>query len=94
MRHFLPCCLYTIGVYFKQGLKNCHESNQEFLDIGGNRAVRYRLTGTMDGLNIVYWHVTLETEDHYHQMLLWSLKSKFSKNKADFDSVIQSFEET
>jgi len=94
MRHFLPCCLYTIGVYFKQGLKNCHESNQEFLDIGGNRAVRYRLTGTMDGLNIVYWHVTLETEDHYHQILLWSLKSKFSKNKADFDSVIQSFEET
>ena len=78
----------------KQGLKNCHESNQEFLDIGGNRAVRYRLTGTMDGLNIVYWHVTLETEDHYHQMLLWSLKSKFSKNRADFDSVIQSFEET
>jgi len=68
----------------KQGLKNCHESNEEFLDIGGNRAVRYRLTGTMDGLNIVYWHVTLETEDHYHQMLLWSLKSKFSKNKADF----------
>ena len=77
----------------KQGLKNCHESNQETLDIGGNRAVRYRLTGSMDGLKIVYWHVTLETEDHYHQMLLWSLKSRFSKNEADFDSVIQSFEE-
>jgi len=76
----------------KQGLKNCQESNQEALDIGGNRAVRYRLTGSMDGLKIVYWHVTLETENHYHQMLLWSLKSKFSKNEADFDSVIQSFE--
>ena len=75
-----------------QGLKNFHESNQEILDIGGNRALRYRLTGSMDGLNIVYWHVTLETENHYHQMLLWSLKSKFSKNQADFDSVIQSFE--
>ena len=77
----------------KNGLKNCHESNQEILEIEGTQALRYQLTGSIDGLNIVYWHVTLETENHYHQMLLWSLKSRFSKNKADFDSVIQSFEE-
>ena len=76
----------------RQGLKNYHESDPEVIDIGGNRALRYRLTGSVDGLNIVYWHVTIETENHYHQMLLWSLKSKFAKNEADFDSVIQSFE--
>jgi hypothetical protein len=76
----------------RQGLKNYHESDPESFDIGGNRALRYRLTGSVDGLNIVYWHVTIETENHYHQMLLWSLKSKFSNNEADFDSVIQSFE--
>jgi hypothetical protein len=76
-----------------QNLKNYHESDQEVLYIGGHQALRYRLTGSMDGLNIVYWHVTIETENYYHQMLLWSLKSKFGQNEADFDSVIQSFEE-
>jgi len=77
----------------RQGLKNYHESGPEEFDIDGNPALRYRLTGSVDGLNIVYWHVTIETENHYHQMLLWSLKSKFAENEADFDSVIQSFEE-
>ncbi len=77
----------------KEGIKNCVESEPELLEIGGNRAVRYQLTGSVDGLNLIYWHVTIETSQHYHQMLLWSLKSKFTKNQADFDSVIQSFEE-
>ena len=75
-----------------QNLKNYHESDQEILDIGGNQALRYRLTGSVDGLNIVYWHVTIETENHYHQMLMWSLKSKFAQNQDDFEAVLQSFE--
>jgi hypothetical protein len=77
----------------KQNMKNYQESNPETIETGGYRALRYRLSGSVNGVNIVYWHVTLETENHYHQMLLWSLKSKFSKNEAAFDSVIQSFEE-
>ena len=76
-----------------QALKDSQLSDPEMLDLGGYRAIRYRLVGSMDGLNVVYWHVTIETDDHYHQMLLWSLKSKFSKNEADFDSVIQSFQQ-
>ena len=76
-----------------QNLKNYHESDQEVLNIGGNQALLYRLTGSVDGLNIVYWHVTIETENHYHQMLMWSLKSKFAQNQDDFESVLQSFEE-
>jgi len=74
-------------------LKNYRESDQEVLDIGGNPALRYRLTGSVDGLNIVYWHITIETENHYHQMLMWSLKSKFAQNQDDFESVLQSFAE-
>lgn len=76
----------------RQGIKNCRESDPEILDIDGNRALRYQLNGSVEGLNLVYWHVTIETEEHYHQMLLWSLKSKFSNNEDDFDSVIGSFE--
>ncbi len=76
----------------REGLDNYKESGPEYLENNDFPMLRYRLTGTAEGINIVYWHVTIETEEHFHQMLLWSLKSKFSKNKADFNAVIQSFE--
>lgn len=76
----------------KEGLKHYQESDPEYLNNGSFRFLRYRLSGNINGVNVVYWHVTLETEEHFHQMLLWSLKSKFSKNEADFNAVIQSFE--
>ena len=76
----------------QRGLKGYQESSPELLNMGDIQGLRYQLTGNMDGINLVYWHVTLETENHYHQMILWSLKSKFSDNVPDFDSVIHSFE--
>ena len=76
----------------QSGLKGYQESSPEPLNMGDIHGLRYQLTGSMDGINLVYWHVTLETENHYHQMILWSLKSKFSDNVPDFDSVIHSFE--
>ena len=76
----------------REGLKNFRESEPEYLDNGEYATLRYRLAGNINGVNIVYWHVTIETPAYFHQMLLWSLKSKFSKNEADFNAVIQSFE--
>ena len=76
----------------QSGLKGYQESSPEPLNMGNIQGLRYQLMGSMDGINLVYWHVTLETENHYHQMILWSLKSKFSDNVPDFDSVIHSFE--
>jgi hypothetical protein len=78
--------------FIKEGLKNCRESGPEYMNNGSFPILRYRLTGSFKGVNVIYWHVTLETEEHYHQIVLWSLKSKFSQNEADFNAVIQSFE--
>ena len=79
--------------FIKKSLLKYQESEPEYLTtIGKLRALRYRLTGTIEGLNVVYWHVTLETKKYYHQMLIWSLKSKFANNEADFNDVIRSFE--
>ena len=76
----------------REGLDNYNESGPEYLDNNEFPMLRYRLTGTAEGVHITYWHVTIETAAYYHQMILWSLKSKFAKNKADFNAVIQSFE--
>ncbi len=76
----------------REGLKNYSESDAEYLDIVEFPTLRYRLAGNVNGVNVVYWHVTIETQSYFHQILLWSLKSKFSKNEVDFNALIQSFE--
>ena len=76
----------------KQVLKNYTESAPEYLSNGNFKTLRYRLTGSIEGLNLVYWHVTIESKLYFHQMLLWSLKSKFPDNKTDYEAVIRSFE--
>ena len=76
----------------REGLENYNESGPEYLDNTEYPMLRYRLTGTAEGIHITYWHVSIETAAYYHQMILWSLRSKFAKNKADFNAVIQSFE--
>ena len=78
--------------FITDSLRNPQESEPEYFYVGEFEAVRYQLAGTIDGIHAVYWHVTIETETHFHQFIMWSLKSKFSKNEADFDSVIESFE--
>ncbi len=78
----------------KGGRTDFQESGPEDITIGSFQALRYRLTTSMNGIDITYWHVTIETDDHFHQMLLWCLKSTFEKNIPDFNVVIQSFEAT
>lgn len=79
----------------KESLTNYQESEAEHTITSGKYPViRYQVEGSIDKINVVYWHATVETKEHYHQMLLWSLKSKFMDNKADFASVIRSLENT
>ena len=78
--------------FISRGLRNYEASDPDYFYVGEFEAVRYRLEGIIDGIHAVYWHVTIETDEYFHQILLWSLKSRFSKNEDDFESVIQSFE--
>ncbi len=74
-----------------QALRNPDASEGEKMDVNGIPGLSFRITGSIDRTKIIYWHVTLETEDHYHQLLLWSLPSKFKKLQKTYEEVIQSF---
>lgn len=56
----------------------------------GDEGVSYEIRGSVDGISIVYLHVTVETEDHIHQILQWSLPSKYKKNLKDYNAVWKS----
>jgi hypothetical protein len=56
----------------------------------GHEGVSYEIRGSVDGIDIVYLHVTVETDDHIHQILQWSLPSKYKKNLEDYNAVWKS----
>lgn len=61
------------------------------LDINGKPAVQYEIRGMTDGLKVIYLHTTVDTGDHLHQILAWTLTSYYDDNRPILDSVINSF---
>ena len=74
-----------------EGIPNPSVS-EENLSINGHSAVKTEIRGSIDGIKIRYWHVSIETDSHFHQLVLWSVPSYFEKNKADYEMVLNSFD--
>lgn len=63
------------------------------ITVAGNKAIKFKLEGTSEDINIVYFHIVIETETNFNQILAWSLKSKFKQNEKLLMDVINSFVE-
>jgi hypothetical protein len=64
------------------------------MTINGNQAVQNEIRGTMNNVNLVYLHTTVETPKYFHQIVAWTLPSRYDKNRPKLLEVIQSFKET
>ena len=62
-----------------------------YFEIDGKRAVQYKIAGAIEGMNIVYLHTTVESNNYFNQILTWALKSRFSGNEEIFRNVLSSF---
>ncbi len=74
-------------------LSNAVQSGPVNLTINGQPAVQYEIMATSDNTNIGYLHTTIETPTHYHQLLAWTLQSKFAEKRGELDRVTRSFKE-
>ena len=63
------------------------------LTVDGRNAVQYEVRGTVDLLNIVYLVTYVDGRKHVHQIVAWTLGSKYSSNKSRFEQVAKSFRE-
>ena len=61
--------------------------------IGAYSAMEYQLAGSVDKIKVKYICATVETPNHYYQVLTWTLPSRFAKNEATLRQVMQSFKE-
>lgn len=61
--------------------------------INGHPALQYELRGTVERVGIAYLMTIVETPNDYHQVVTWTLPSRFDKNKETLQQVTASFKE-
>ena len=74
-----------------QKMKNASATHPVSLTIDGHPALQDELTGTENGTNVVFLHTTVEDGDHFQQILAWTLKSRWQKQKELLHEVAASF---
>jgi hypothetical protein len=62
--------------------------------VNGNSARAYDLQGAVKNVKLAYLVTTVETADHYHQVITWTLQSRKDKNLKVLQEVIDSFRPT
>jgi bifunctional DNA-binding transcriptional regulator/antitoxin component of YhaV-PrlF toxin-antitoxin module len=62
--------------------------------VNGNSARAYEIQGAVNNIKIAYLVTTVDTTDHYHQILTWTLQSRKDKNQKMRQEVIDSFRPT
>lgn len=63
------------------------------MTINGNPAIQYEVRGEIKSVNVVYIHTTVETSQHYQQIVSWTLQSKYAEREATLKDAINSFKE-
>src|SRR5213596_2129699 len=74
-----------------QKTKNASATQPVSLTIDGHPALQDELTGTEKGTNVVFLHTTVDDADHFHQILAWTLKSRWQKQNQLLREVTASF---
>ncbi len=73
-------------------LENTEMSDPVSLKVGGFPARRFEISGTTEKVNIRYIFTVVDAPDSYYQIMAWTLKSLFEKNKGVLLEVSNSFE--
>jgi len=77
-----------------EGLSSPQVTGPVELTINGSPAIQYEIRGGTENIKVVYFHTTVETSGMFYQVLAWTLKSRFEKNKSDLQEVTNSFQES
>ena len=61
--------------------------------VDGHPAVQYEIRGAVNHVNVVYLHTTVESPKYFHQILAWTVPSRFALNKTTLEQVTEKFHE-
>ena len=72
-------------------LKEAQATNPAPVTINGNSGRAYEVDGVVDNVKLTYHIATVETPNHYHQVITWTLQSRKNQNRATLQKIIDSF---
>jgi hypothetical protein len=72
-------------------MKNASATQPVSLTIGGHPALQDELTGTENGISVVFLHTTVDDGDYFQQILAWTLRSRWQDQNQLLREVTASF---
>ncbi len=74
-----------------QKMKNASATEPVRLTIDGHPAMQDELSGTEHGTNVVFLHTTVDDDDHFQQILAWTLKSRWQQQNQLLREITETF---
>jgi hypothetical protein len=74
-----------------KGLTDGDSTAPEKIQISGQEALRYQVTGKKDGVKLAYFMTIVETADHFHHIWAWTEGSRAGENGAILNRIADSF---
>ena len=78
---------------FVDGLGNVNQAPLDTPSVGEYTAIQYRVDATLDGTDVTALHTTLETNQHYYQIIAWTTATLYSSYAEELQSAINGFQE-
>jgi Tfp pilus assembly protein PilE/TM2 domain-containing membrane protein YozV len=63
------------------------------IDLNGLKALKFELSGEVNGVRIDYLQVAVEGKNHFHQVLFWSLPTRWGDPSDIFENALTTFSE-
>ncbi|EWC59450.1 Type IV pilus biogenesis protein PilE [Actinokineospora spheciospongiae] len=61
--------------------------------LGGRTAVRYEMSGSIDGVDALFWQTLVEGDGAYYQVIAWTLEDRRDAAGPALDEIVATFEE-
>jgi pyruvate/2-oxoglutarate dehydrogenase complex dihydrolipoamide acyltransferase (E2) component len=72
-------------------MTNSSATEPTSVTIAGHDALQDELSCTQNGTNIVFLHTTVDDGEYFHQILAWTIKSRWDQHNAELRKITESF---
>ena len=79
---------------FSQGVSAAPTTPRDIKTDNGDAGIQYDVHGTADGHKIGYLVTFVDTGDHFHQVLAWTLDERYSQHKGTLTKIAASLKPT
>lgn len=65
------------------------ETQTDVQEVNGFPAIQYQVQGEVLGRSVTYLHTTVDMDDHYYQVVIWTPEDRFSANADAMEEMVQ-----